>query len=1396
MFTDEIKVTRSITKMEGFMRRMKKALSVVLVMAMVVSLCAGIKLFDFSDAVKANAGVNYKVLEIVPDSSEAKLQQFGLIKDSFKDAYNDEISGAISDVTVTTVQPNELTDAMISSADLIVINQTGTDGLISGKTFNDVTLDWDWAYKIFKKIAGVGCDPIPYIIDKSLGTDISKNSKSWYGFYTARYDDQCNDADFIDPAANGFMGTNNAAFKLFLMLQELNPATFYGLYINQNGYYWGIDEKDGSLIGVGFDYKKKDDGAPQNGTVFDPGYKNAIWSEAVLYPYFLDNSAVKIQGYTSGSGNATLTGQVGWIFDFSTDTNVAGSSVNRNNGTLVGMSSGFGKTISDAGSESTDLINIVSNATSTITNDVKNYRFLIVSPVSLSATANRSIIASIIGADKTHRYLGGITVDCMSMSNFINISEPLKDKYDCIYFTGDGSKYSVKGDTLWINGSDYQKWVSGAGSSFESGIDLTEAKNAELSTFDGVILNDTTNATSGTLIASYLSGKSTGFNASTIISSINTAKSVGLLLVSTPNLYTSRTTFDFRDENGGYSYQSDDVTVGNYSNYINDGSHPNRYSLDFAFTAKEAGEYTVNVYVDYNSDGVFNTTAGGYNANKQRVGGEKVLTTTKTLTASDMVASVTANPVPSGYVGPITWKFEIEKGGKTDSVIGFSACRHTNDDAIQTVHLLQIVPVDEKSQWGASTQRYSLSMLLPTKEEIFNANWGHKRTKKEGETSFDFKLGNIGVYSTKSGDGQLDDIKKYFAGYVSTDVVGETDKDVLTWDGSIRNSQLLSNIGLYYYFMEKQKDYDISVTRMSVDEYNTLVGAGSISKNDTTKRIMYPEKVGFENVTMYDYIYDKVNAMSADQKAAIASEIRTDIPGSAGKDVSLDLIFTSEGWNAKATYINDAAGTESKEGWNYCEFLKQYLDLSTGTGWDEKIKATDAEGYIIRLSIDSANSVTISKNNAPTERTETISCDLLMFGFCIDMQEIDTNGVTLIHDHIANGNPVFIGKGAVSAFGDNALAQSIRGLVGQDRFNVAENGGSSTSSRPKSETYSLDSYKSGSTYLFQGLTKYYNLTIDNTMSSAMEINKTVLSNYPYKIPDKFKCTAGNPNFYQLNLDYDTSKAERTVVAFAKHLSGSTNWGDARNTYYVYKKDNITFSCIGHNSDKVDGSQRGGIFTLPESALLVNALIAGSQRQIKGNTPNGFVECTDPDSSTTEVPAPAGSSGRTFKDFVYVDYDGTKTGMTGSGSAPLQDPSIVTKDGIVCRKIPYEATVSTAAELAIYKDYDKSTRSGQVLPITIEKVKSDGTTEAMENNGTPYHYTITNGTTYYLYVPIQDSGFKELVTGAGMAESVANGLGLTTRDDFTLKLVVTTDGDTTKQEFNELTIVRRGMFVIN
>ncbi|MBR5178195.1 MAG: DUF5057 domain-containing protein [Lachnospiraceae bacterium] len=1390
------------------MRRLKKTLSVVLVMAMVVSLFAGIRLFDFSNATQAKAGINFQVLELVPDSSESKLQQFNLIKDSFMTAYNNQIDGAISSVSVTTVQPNELSDALIASADLIVINQTGTGGKITGKTFNDVTLDWEWAYKIFKKIAGVGCDPTPFVIDKSIGTDISKSNKTWYAFYTARYDDQCNDADFIDPAADGIMGTNNAAFKLFLMLEELNPATFYGLYIAQNGYYWGIDETDGSIIGVGFD-NKKSDGRPLNGTVFDPSYKNAIWSEAALYPYFLDNSNVKIQGYGSKDGNSTLSSQVDWIFDFKNDTAVSGSSVNRNNGTLVCMTDdGFGKTIADAGASSADLTNIVNTAVSykrtsnPVTNDVKNYRFLIVSPLTLSSTANRSIIASIIGSDRSHRYLGGITVDCLSMSNFINVSEPLSDKYDCIYFTGDGSKYCILGDELslvrakyWEGDTDYNtyaKWVLDK-NSYTSGIDLTEAKRDELLNFDGIILNDTTNPTDGTLAASFLSGYSTGFDASTIIGSINTANPIGLQLISTPNLYTSRTNFDFLDENGGYSYQSDDVTIGNYSNYINDSAHPNRYSLDFKFTAKATGTYTVKIYVDYNSDGVFNTTPGGYDSNKQRVGGELVKSTSVTLptTDGDMVASVSANPVPSGYVGPVTWKFEIEKDGHTASEIGFSACRRTSDKGIQTVHLLQIVPVDDKGQWGASTQRYNISMLLPTKEEIFNANWGHKNI------SGTFSLGNIQSYSTKKGDGELDSIKKYFSGYISTDIVGSATPDPITWDDSIRSSQILSNIGLYYYFMDKQKDYDITVTRMSVDEFNTKVGSdpAQITKNDSTKRIMYPEKIGFENVTMYNYIHTGINNLTAEQKTAIANEIRTDIPASVGKDVNLDLIFTSEGWNVKATYTNDSGSTESKEGWTYADFLKERLNGYTGSTWEKEIKATDDEGYIIRLSIDSANNVTVSKNKAPVETTQTISCDLLMFGFCIDMQDIDHNGVILIRDHIANGNPVFIGKGAVSPLGDNELAQEIRGLVGMDRFNVAVNAGDSKSSRPASETYSLESYKSGDKYLFQGLTKYYSLTIDNTMSSAMETNKTVLSNYPYKIPDKFKCTAGNPNFYQLNLDYDTSKAERTVVAFAKHLNGSTNWGDTRNTYYVYKKDNVTFSCIGHNSDKVDGSQRGGIFTLPESALLVNALIAGSQRQIKGNSQNGFVECTDPDSSSTVVNGTSGT-GKTYKDFVYVDYDGTKTGMTGSSSAPIDNPYIVEKDGILCRKIPYEATVATTAEIAIYKSYDKTSKSGQILPITIEKVKDDGTTEAMTNNGTDYHYNITNGTTYYLYVPIQDSGFEKLVTDAGMNASVADGLGLTARDDFKLDLVVTTDGDNTKQEYNELTIVRRGMFIIN
>ena len=220
------------------MKKYGKGIALALVFALVFSLFAGLGLYGGSNETMAKAanekGTNdYWVMEIVPDASVAK---FSSLSFSVPD----------KNVTVITCTPTTLNDngadfKYIKDIDLFVINQDGVKG--GSKSFignNGKDLDWNVVYEIFKRVVGVsGSDgkSARYIIDETVFTKADKSSLAWNprfmksdgmsGYtnknsYTRPYNDEGSGSKVV--------AFSNNVSKLYMMLEIMDPGTFYGLY--------------------------------------------------------------------------------------------------------------------------------------------------------------------------------------------------------------------------------------------------------------------------------------------------------------------------------------------------------------------------------------------------------------------------------------------------------------------------------------------------------------------------------------------------------------------------------------------------------------------------------------------------------------------------------------------------------------------------------------------------------------------------------------------------------------------------------------------------------------------------------------------------------------------------------------------------------------------------------------------------------------------------------------------------------------------------------------------------------------------------------------------------------------------------------------------------------------
>lgn len=1270
------------------MKKSGKITAYLLVLVLVTGFLSGLGVKSTPASAEDKPEKQFKVLEIVPDMNMAT---FGYLvagqepvingktvaqnctgSDTFKDylvgknygTYStsepyytsrnyfvkeilEKINGDVEwKVTVTTVTPTTLKSTDVSPYHMIVINSSVPSDLQLGLAQTHFSgandFDAESAFKVFKKIAGVEGDPVPYIVDFDLyyGGDTSsfvdtldKNGFNKFGFMYADELEKVGLGDYetgyVDNNSDKIPnhGTSRNSFKLYKLLSCIDPATLYGLYCTDTDGGYGVScdyiynvnsttkklEKTGSrlnLIGI----NNTVDGNP---SPFSLNGRIDYWTDEYFRPNYLRISS---HNQTTDNGHIDqIMSDMGW-FEVSglLDTHSRRTKEPSDFFQIIGGLTGKGIVYKNS-SGLCSILNGTANLTSgtnnvsvlgkmiasffnTQKNDYHPYKFLVVNDNDPDTTVNRNVIARMVKTANAagKGLVGGIVVECMSKYQFDNIAVDLYDTYDAIC----------------VNGTP-----------------LT-AGQSKLSAY----------STKGGLTPAFTPDK--------LIEAFNTrfTSSFGVQFVTTPVEYYTDFNTNFRNENGINSYMSSGKFGRNEDVFINGNSHGR--TLDIKLKVVGSGKYKVELFVDSDRDDKFEDNSEEKETLTSEISGNSLLDKTGSHAIS------LEKFLGKDYVGGFSWKILItdNESGATVSKVGFSACTKntaTTDD--QKIKILQIYPTDyasnyadsevdsiDEKYYGNQKTLYSNPLLiLPTKDDISRAV-----TARGCEVS---------TYLTES-DTESDPgkgpwgLQKYFEGCLEVDVVSSTIANgtadangiygddlradhriggiqrtlvgsggsVLTMTGSAsgitgkaKRVGITKNASFLYYYINKLDDYDVDVTRFSVYEYN--------------------------------YIIEKKHDLNGDA----------------------------------------------------CEI---------------KFNPTTKKIYMQKGST-------------------IVEYDLLILGFGSAMDWMSEDGIKVITDYIDKLGPVFCGYGTVNVSENNTLGKALMPYLGMSNATT-------TGYNPQ----------------------------NNGAAPLMVTNNTLFAHYPYTVNRYLKATCGYKQPYRLNLaanpDLVGSYARYNYDDFYAKQYDYGNWGDIAENYYLYKNKSITYCGFGDPFPDQEVKQQGGVMTMAETILVVNALVTSARYSSSPISDDPYLKCRDIDASIIAGKFDdAGNPTEIYyaKDGIYTDYDAF--GLTKYKNADLVfNAAILTEavqkeaDGLVIddnsdvegftdpttniRWIPYKAGTSVPDEAFIeFVTMDDTPKELSFQVKVYSNVQSKYLDLAAVDADHPNRYPINKNGIYYIGVPL-------------------------------------------------------------
>lgn len=461
-----------------------------------------------------------------------------------------------------------------------------------------------------------------------------------------------------------------------------------------------------------------------------------------------------------------------------------------------------------------------------------------------------------------------------------------------------------------------------------------------------------------------------------------------------------------------------------------------------------------------------------------------------------------------------------------------------------------------------------------------------------------------------------------------------------------------------------------------------------------------------------------------------------------------------------------------------------------------RVALPDSDPYKIKID---GNTITYLN---PDTRSEQVTCDLLMLGFCdymlpqnstVSSTSNTAKAIDAIANYISSNGSVFVGGGVLVPNENDYFTKKLMNACGLDRYGVSS--GSSTSGVPGYTTFG----------------SFYN-TGNDAAAELMKTNKGTIVSYPYTIPDFTQGANAKVQTFQTNVDKVNSNDQNDISVFfcmtniinsADNYVGFNARGDVVNNYYLFKKGNLTYSAVGFN--ELSASQMYGmkatVIKLPEAALLVNAIVASTS-----GDPHGHEEEEEEKGAPYTVPVdnpgsnelpvkpdvpyvPTVPSGSTVPAdlkydqhtvYVYPEYDGTKENV----SDLISDNPSITNDGKFI--FNFEVIIPDGCTSVTVDVFAGGTNLSIPVTATNGGTVTGGKTILKADSGKKFSVQIPIDSTYY--------------TGKGL-NTGATKYGMDLTDNFEVKIVTTPNfaNPSTSSINGTITsvhMVKRGIFRIN
>lgn len=1137
-------------------------------------------------------------------------------------------------IKVVTVQQgsSELSDELIEKADMIVVsagshysNATeyqniwkdyNTKGLTTSTTQSDMT--WAQAYSIYMHTTFT--DGCPVVLDYSiLGGNLASST-----------------------------GVSTNKGKLYIMLQEMNPITFYNAFISESSM--GSSKVNISTGKMG---------------------SNSTWYYSSFYPS-VDSSQLSYYGITTASENCTIRNNCYVLSDseaFTTEFEHKEYVTYKDS-----TKAAFGYIYSDtAESELAEQDKLTSaQAVRYILNNdtVQTYEgdfdFLEVQPSQSYGSMyfwfwyihryipNYSgVIQFDCGSSDTTVYYCGtasaensrytFTIHQMTMFEYVGDIDDLNGTYDLVYFgtNTDGKGFNTGIEKVYASGSSYPYAYVHTGARVDLkgtylGILGGDSDTTDYSFFSG---NDVTKARMQALIeyheagypivfasavySAYSSGVSNTIN-SNLIDNVSymyeLISTIGTDGYYAPDYYkdeeikaslANRLQIVYEVSDFPAAYDSD---AADSVKYLNPNHESNR-ELSFKFTLEgdSTKVYRARVYIDMNAD-------GKYDPDSELLDSCNIYdeTAKKQVSYNGYLYSGHVYTLTRGvetYVGVIPWKLEVIQAGiiqipgdmssiaaaldegKKDTVTGISAIRVSTLDSSTGTYKKEQVDVLQIVSNGND-------VYLPTKAEI---NEAKRRAGVPKNADGTYKIID---FNDSANTAYITAIKNYLN---SIDKVDDTQ---------------YYNKSNFWEYSERLEDFDISIERYTVTEIAAILNAEVTADYfDSFEMLILGFADCYNDITDATTLSEITEFIDAGKSVLFTHDTTSFVNVSSDRFDEIGRVDgdgdTYWGYNINRYFRNlvgmDRYGITMMYSKSLTAGTRKYYNYSSYNEWSRRYETI----YVNYLPMNTTLRGTFS-NGFFTAYTKTQNASLYLN--TLELAELAAKDAiykagSLYYDAVSGGYV----RGGIEA---NASGVA----VAQGYTRTALIGGYNNDTRSLYTNASL-----GQTYTRDS--NYVTKVSDGQMTA-----------YPYTLPDGFSVATTHAQYYQLDLEQDN-----IVVWYClgnKTGSGyyTDYYNDVRNNYYIYNMGNITYSGVGH-----DGS-----LTVDETKLFVNTMIAAYTAGARATVP----KITNPDITSDKLD----------NDYLYVDYDANNStvaigdGVVTSGDTQTKNIRFkLTNNSIVSNK---------------------------------------------------------------------------------------------------------------------------------